>query len=90
MPDQRHHNCEAEKDGQYREGSENHDHAGPEDHGTRIGQHRAYGKRRDWQRTVAKAQDIGMSIFGFGLIGFASLCVFQTIKTHFDQAEAQH
>ena len=31
-----------------------------------------------------------MSIFGFGLIGFASLCVFHTIKTHFDQPEAQH
>lgn len=31
-----------------------------------------------------------MSIFGFGLIGFASLYVFHTIKTHFDQPEAQH
>jgi hypothetical protein len=90
MPDQRHHNCEAEKEGRYREGGENHDQPGPEDHGTRIGQHRAYGKRRDWQRTVAKAQDIGMSIFGFGLIGFGALCVFYTIKTHFDQPEAQH
>jgi hypothetical protein len=40
--------------------------------------------------TAAAAQDIGMSIFGFGLIGFASLYVFHTIKTHFDQPEAQH
>ena len=90
MPDQRHQKCQAQEEGQHCEGREHHNQPGPEDHGTRIGQHRAYGKRRDWQRTVAKAQDIGMSIFGFGLIGFASLCVFQTIKTHFDQAEAQH
>jgi len=45
--------------------------------------------------TAAKAQDIGMSIFGFGLIGFGLislglLCVFHRIKTHFDQAGAQH
>jgi len=40
--------------------------------------------------TAAKAQDIGMSIFGFGLILFGLLCVFNTIRTHFDQAEAQH
>jgi hypothetical protein len=31
-----------------------------------------------------------MSIRGFGLIGFGLLCVFQTIKTHFDHAEAGH
>jgi hypothetical protein len=36
---------------------------------------------------AAKAQDIGMSIFGFGLIGFGLFCVFNTIRTHFDQAE---
>jgi len=36
---------------------------------------------------AAAAQDIGMSIFGFGLIGFGLLCVFNTIRTHFDQAE---
>lgn len=40
--------------------------------------------------TAAKAQDIGMSIFGFGLIGFGVLCIFHTIKSHFDQAEAGH
>ena len=40
--------------------------------------------------TAAKAQDIGMSIFGFGLIGFGVLCIFNTIKSHFDQAEAEH
>jgi hypothetical protein len=40
--------------------------------------------------TAAAAQDIGMSIFGFGLIGFGLLCVFHTIKSHFDHAEAQH
>ena len=40
--------------------------------------------------TVAAAQDIGMSIFGFGLIGFSLFCIFHTIKTHFDQAEAGH
>ena len=40
--------------------------------------------------TAAAAQDIGMSIFGFGLIGFGVLCIFHTIKTHFDQAEAGH
>lgn len=40
--------------------------------------------------TAAKAQDIGMSIFGFGLIGFSLFCIFHTIKTHFDQAEANH
>jgi len=40
--------------------------------------------------TAAKAQDIGMSIFGFGLIGFSLFCIFHTIKTHFDQAEAGH
>jgi hypothetical protein len=39
---------------------------------------------------AAKAQDIGMSIFGFGLIGFSLFCIFHTIKTHFDQAEANH
>jgi hypothetical protein len=38
--------------------------------------------------TAAKAQDIGMSIFGFGLIGFALLCLFHTIKSHFDEAES--
>ena len=37
--------------------------------------------------TAAAAQDLGMSIFGFGLIGFGLLCVFNTIRTHFDQAE---
>jgi hypothetical protein len=36
--------------------------------------------------TAAAAQDIGMSIFGFGLIGLGVLCVFHTIKTHFDQS----
>lgn len=35
---------------------------------------------------AAKAQDIGMSIFGFGLIGFGLLCVFHSIKSHFDEA----
>ena len=40
--------------------------------------------------TAAVAQDIGMSIFGFGLIGFSLFCIFHTIKTHFDQAEANH
>ena len=40
--------------------------------------------------TAAAAQDIGMSIFGFGLIGFSLFCIFHTIKTHFDQAEANH
>jgi hypothetical protein len=35
---------------------------------------------------AAKAQDIGMSIFGFGLIGFGLLCIFHTIKSHFDEA----
>jgi hypothetical protein len=40
--------------------------------------------------TAAAAQDIGMSIFGFGLIGFSLFCIFHTIKTHFDQAEAEH
>ena len=40
--------------------------------------------------TAAKAEDIGMSIFGFGLIGFSLFCIFHTIKTHFDQAEANH
>ena len=39
---------------------------------------------------AAKAQDIGMSIFGFGLIGLGVLCIFHTIKSHFDQAEGQH
>jgi uncharacterized membrane protein (DUF4010 family) len=36
--------------------------------------------------TAAAAQDIGMSIFGFGLIGFGLLCVFHSIKSHFDEA----
>jgi hypothetical protein len=40
--------------------------------------------------TAAKAQDIGMSIFGFGLIGFGLLCIFHGIKAHFDQAKAGH
>ena len=40
--------------------------------------------------TAAAAQDIGMSIFGFGLIGFSLFCIFHTIKSHFDHAEAQH
>jgi hypothetical protein len=35
---------------------------------------------------AAKAQDIGMSIFGFGLIGFGLFCVFHSIKSHFDEA----
>ena len=35
---------------------------------------------------AARAQDIGMSIFGFGLIGFGLLCVFHSIKSHFDEA----
>ena len=38
--------------------------------------------------TAAKALDLGMSIFGFGLIAFGLLCVLNTIRTHFDQAEA--
>lgn len=40
--------------------------------------------------TAAAAQDIGMSIFGFGLIGLGVLCIFHTIKSHFDHAEANH
>jgi hypothetical protein len=39
---------------------------------------------------AAAAQDIGMSIFGFGLIGFGLMCIFHNIKAYFDQAEAQH
>ena len=39
---------------------------------------------------AAAAQDIGMSIFGFGLIGFGLMCIFHNIKSHFDHAEAQH
>ena len=39
--------------------------------------------------TAAKAQDLGISILGFGLIAFGLLCVFNTIRTHFDQAEGQ-
>ena len=39
---------------------------------------------------AAAAKDIGMSIFGFGLIGLGVLCIFHTIKSHFDQAEAGH
>jgi hypothetical protein len=39
---------------------------------------------------AAAAQDIGMSIFGFGLIGLGVLCIFHTIKSHFDQAEVGH
>ena len=37
--------------------------------------------------TAAKAQDLGINIFGFWLIAFGLLCVFNTIRTHFDQAE---
>ncbi|MFN9095563.1 MAG: hypothetical protein ACK5WN_14825 [Alphaproteobacteria bacterium] len=39
---------------------------------------------------AAAAQDIGMSIFGFGLIGFGLMCIFHNIKAYFDQAEARH
>ena len=39
---------------------------------------------------AAAAQDIGMSIFGFGLIGLGVLCIFHTIISHFDQAEVGH
>jgi hypothetical protein len=36
------------------------------------------------------AQDIGISIFGWGLVAFGVLNVFRTIGAHFDALEKAH
>jgi hypothetical protein len=37
---------------------------------------------------AAGALDIEMSVFGYGLTGFAVLFIFHLIKRHYDRAEA--
>jgi hypothetical protein len=36
------------------------------------------------------AQDIGISIFGWGLVAFGVLNAFRTIAAHFDEAAKAH
>ncbi len=37
--------------------------------------------------TAAASQDIGLSIFGYGLMGFGVFFALNMVKRHFDQAE---
>ena len=39
---------------------------------------------------AAGARDVGITIFGWGMLLFGVLSVFNAIKTHFDEAEARH
>jgi len=39
---------------------------------------------------AAAALDIGISIFGWGLVAFGVLNVFNSIRLHFDEAEGRH
>ncbi|MBB5690325.1 hypothetical protein GXW77_06935 [Roseomonas alkaliterrae] len=39
---------------------------------------------------AAAARDVGISLFGWGLVAFGVLNAFNTIKVHFDEAEGRH
>ncbi len=39
---------------------------------------------------AAVARDIGITIFGWGLVAFGVLNAFNTIRMHFDEAEGRH
>ncbi len=39
---------------------------------------------------AAAARDVGISIFGWGLVAFGVLNAFNSIKVHFDEAEGRH
>lgn len=39
---------------------------------------------------AAAARDVGISIFGWGMLLFGVLNAFNVIKVHFDEAEARH
>lgn len=39
---------------------------------------------------AAAARDVGISIFGWGMLLFGVLNAFNAIKVHFDEAEARH
>lgn len=39
---------------------------------------------------AAGARDVGISVFGWGMLLFGVLNTFNAIKTHFDEAEARH
>ncbi|MBR0673475.1 hypothetical protein [Neoroseomonas soli] len=39
---------------------------------------------------AAGARDVGISIFGWGMLLFGVLNIFNAIKVHFDEAEARH
>jgi len=40
--------------------------------------------------TAAAARDLGIGIFGWGMLLFGVLSVFNAIRVHFDEAEARH
>jgi hypothetical protein len=39
---------------------------------------------------AAAARDIGITIFGWGLVAFGVLNAFNSIRMHFDEAEGRH
>lgn len=39
---------------------------------------------------AAAARDVGISIFGWGLVAFGVLNAFHSIKVHYDEAEGRH
>lgn len=39
---------------------------------------------------AAAARDVGITIFGWGLLAFGVLNAFNSIKVHFDEAEGRH
>ena len=39
---------------------------------------------------AAAARDVGISIFGWGLLVFGVLNVFNSIRVNFDEADARH
>lgn len=39
---------------------------------------------------AARGEDVGMQTFGFGLIGFAIVYIFTTLRDQFNQAEQRH
>lgn len=39
---------------------------------------------------AARGEDVGMQTFGFGLMGFAIVYIFTTLRDQFNQAEQHH
>lgn len=39
---------------------------------------------------AARGEDVGIQTFGFGLIGFAIVYIFTTLRDQFNQAEQRH